>query len=63
MDVIEAFLTKRLYMNDPSMLKHLDAIFEKGKRGPPKKKKENEKEKQKREEPPKQEIPVKPPTP
>ena len=50
-------------MNDPSMLKHLDAIFEKGKRGPPKKKKENEKEKKKREEPPKQEIPVKPPTP
>lgn len=44
-------------MNDPSMLKHLDAIFEKGKAGPPKKEK---KKKSPKEAAP---VEVKPPTP
>jgi hypothetical protein len=60
--MIEGFLNNKLYMNDPSMFRHLEAIFEKGKKGPPKKKKEPEK-KIKKVESPKQEIVEKPPTP
>jgi hypothetical protein len=34
-------------MNDPSMFRHLEALFEKGKKGPVKKKKNNEDKKAK----------------
>ena len=44
-------------MNDPEMLKHLDALFQRGKQGPPKKEK-------KKKTPPEPKVEeVKPPTP
>lgn len=44
-------------MNDPDMLKHLDALFQRGKQGPPKKEK-------KKKTPPEPKVEeVKPPTP
>jgi hypothetical protein len=48
-------------MNDPNMFRHLEAIFEKGKKGPIKKKKEKvEKPVEVADKP---ETPVKPPSP
>ena len=36
-DEMESFLVNKLYMNDPETFKPLEDIFERGKRGPPKK--------------------------